>query len=134
MKNRSDNSGLVPSEPDKNQELRSLRFLDCQDGAIEWARPIAECGAAAKRTFGVDDTGTLSIRLITQVMKVMSPLGEHLAAAEGNDAAQLLHGIAPQDAVEGMLAVQMVATHNAAMRCVELASHPDQTIQGIETN
>lgn len=137
MTNRSDKGyegGLAVSDADKGQELRALRFRDC-DGAIEWDRPIEQCRDAAKRTFGVDDTGTLATRLITQVAKVMSPLlGERPAAADANDAAQLLEGIAPQDAVEGMLAVQMVATHNVAMRCLEAASLPNQTIQGIEAN
>ena len=45
-------------------------------------------------------------------------------------ALQALRGIAPRDPVEGMLAAQMVATHDAAMECHRRASHPGQTPAG----
>lgn len=38
--------------------------------------------------------------------------------------------IKPADEVEGMLGVQMVATHNAAMECFRRAMIPDQTLEG----
>ena len=95
---RCDNGGPVVSDADESQELRGLHFLDCDDGTIEWGRPIEQCGAAAKRTLGVDDTGTLATRLISQVAKVMSPQpGERRSAGEANDAAQLLEGITTGD-------------------------------------
>jgi hypothetical protein len=45
-------------------------------------------------------------------------------------AMQALRGIAPRDPVEGMLAAQMVATHDAAMQCYRRASAADQTFAG----
>ncbi|MBL0338856.1 MAG: hypothetical protein IPP67_06765 [Rhodospirillaceae bacterium] len=41
-------------------------------------------------------------------------------------------GIKPQDEIEGMLAAQMVATHNAAMECFRRSMMAEQTTQGIE--
>lgn len=41
-----------------------------------------------------------------------------------------LRGIAPQDELEGMLAAQMVATHNAAMECFRRAMLSEQTFEG----
>ena len=35
-----------------------------------------------------------------------------------NGALAAMHGIAPRDEIEGMLAAQMVAVHSAAMRCL----------------
>jgi len=41
-----------------------------------------------------------------------------------------LIGIKPRDELEGMLAAQMVATHNAAMECFRRAMIPEQTFEG----
>ena len=45
-------------------------------------------------------------------------------------AAGALISIAPKDAIEGMLATQMVATHTAAMECYRRAMMPSQTFEG----
>jgi hypothetical protein len=43
-----------------------------------------------------------------------------------------LKEIAPQDGMEGMLAVQMVATHEAAMECFRRAMLSDQSLKGYD--
>jgi hypothetical protein len=43
-----------------------------------------------------------------------------------------MKGLAPHDELEGMLAAQMVATHNAAMDCFRRAMIPGQTLEGRE--
>jgi hypothetical protein len=43
----------------------------------------------------------------------------------------LLHGIEPKDSVEGMLAVQMVGTHNLAMNFLELSQDYRQPIKEL---
>jgi hypothetical protein len=40
-----------------------------------------------------------------------------------------MRGIAPKDELEGMLAAQMVATHNAAMECYRRAMIPEQSLE-----
>lgn len=47
---------------------------------------------------------------------------------------QGLMGIAPRNELEGMLAGQMVACHNAAMECYRRATHPEQTFEGRKEN
>ena len=47
-------------------------------------------------------------------------------------AAGALQGMAPSSEIEGMLAAQMIATHNAAMDCYRRAMIPDQTLAGRE--
>ena len=42
--------------------------------------------------------------------------------------------IAPRDEIEGMLAAQMVATHNASMECLRRAMLPDQPLPGYQAN
>jgi hypothetical protein len=51
-----------------------------------------------------------------------------------NRAAALLAGIKPRDELESMLAVQMIAVHNAAMHTAKLAILTDQTFEGKRTN
>jgi hypothetical protein len=44
----------------------------------------------------------------------------------------LLEEINPRDGLEGMLAVQMVATHNTALECFKRAVHGEQTPEALE--
>src|SRR3954451_5338984 len=44
----------------------------------------------------------------------------------------MVKGIGPRDVVEGMLAAQMVATHEAAMECLRRAALAEQTFAGRE--
>jgi hypothetical protein len=45
-----------------------------------------------------------------------------------------LHGIKPRDELEGMMAAQMLAAHNAAMECFRRAMLPEQTVEGRQDN
>ena len=45
-----------------------------------------------------------------------------------------LQGIKPRDEIEGMLGVQMVATHSAAMECLRRAMLNEQTYEGRDQN
>ena len=61
-----------------------------------------------------------------------------LSEADQDEAAKAamaaMAGVAPTDEVEGMLAAQMVSTHNAAMECLRRAMLPDQTFEGRDVN
>ena len=82
-------------------------------------------------------TGTeepyLQQQLINQVCDAIwlpENLGEKERAIRVNSAISMLQSIKPADGVEGMLATQMVATHNAAMECLFRAMIPEISIQG----
>lgn len=45
-----------------------------------------------------------------------------------------MSGVHPKDEVEGMLAAQMVAAHNAAMECYRRAMLPNQSFEGRQQN
>jgi hypothetical protein len=45
-----------------------------------------------------------------------------------------LDGIHPRDELEGMIAAQMIASHNAAMECYRRAMLPDQNFEGRREN
>ena len=49
-------------------------------------------------------------------------------------ALSLLAGISPNDEFEGMLAAQIVASHNAAMECYRRAMIAEQTLEGRKEN
>jgi hypothetical protein len=46
----------------------------------------------------------------------------------------VLMGIAPKDELEGMMAAQLIASHNAAMECYRRAMLGDQTFEGRREN
>jgi predicted ATPase len=83
-------------------------------------------------------TGThheeIAIRILDQVaMSLVRPKpkdpDQSLMQAIGTIA-----GLAPQNATEAMLATQMIATHEAAMHFMMLATLDDQTFQGRDAN
>ncbi len=83
------------------------------------------------------DNPNLRRRLIDQVCETLwipEGLGEDEKLARIGSAISLLQGIKPADEIEGMLAVQMVATHNAAMECLRRAMIGGQSFEGRDQN
>jgi len=78
--------------------------------------------------------------LLDQVVKtfggsVSSEGFNHSRMAEfANYAMALLNGIQPQDEIEGMLAIQMIAVHNMVMETMRGAMITGQTFEGRESN
>ena len=84
-------------------------------------------------------TGTeskeLNRHLVTQVWASLSCPADMTRSTQleaGKAALAALEGIGPQDELEGQLAAQMVATHNAAMECLRRAMLPEQTTAGLD--
>lgn len=79
-------------------------------------------------TTGIHDLGTGTF-LINQA---------HMAQPEDTstwaNTSRLMHEIAPQDGLEGMLAAQMVAVHNMAMTCARRGMATDQRIEMVDRN
>ena len=55
-------------------------------------------------------------------------------ARQYNAAIAGLIGIAPQDEIEGMIAAQLIAAHNATMECYRRAMIGEQTLEGRRDN
>jgi hypothetical protein len=118
-----------------HHEPQGFRVRDRDDGGFDQLTPPEEAAAAVKRMFGVSDTGSLGTRFLSQAVGVMKPLhGGTAQACDVNDAAELLECVAAQDTVEGMLAIQMLAAHSAAVRCLQAAMSDKQTFHGKEAN
>jgi len=85
-----------------------------------------------KEVSGTEDA-ELQSRLLSQAVSAVPDfVGRELKSYDC--AAAALHGIGPNDELEGMLAVQMVAAHTMAMECLKRAALPDQIDLGVEVN
>lgn len=92
--------------------------------------------SALKEATGTADPG-LQMRLIEQLRDTLwlhSTLSPDRRSDFIQSAFAALSGIKPADEIEGMLAVQMVATHNAAIDCLRRAMIEEQTFEGRNQN
>ena len=84
-----------------------------------------------------EDLHNYLLNQVVQTFKgcVSSEGFDHTKVAEfTNNAMALLNGIQPQDEIEGMLAVQMIAVHNMVMETMKRAMITGQPPQWIESN
>lgn len=97
------------------------------------AAKIAAARKAVKAATG-SDVEPLQDRLVTQALAgVWLPEGKNKDDAFMATLAAL-QAIAPTDGLEGMLAAQMVTTHEAAMECLRRAMISGQTFEGRDSN
>ena len=59
---------------------------------------------------------------------------EHFQERQRSAIGAALVGMAPRDEMEGMIAAQLIAAHNAAMECYRRAMIPEQTFEGRREN
>ena len=106
------------------RRLRAPRFTADDDGRLVLAKENLEAHIELSETTGLP-AGPGSAHFVQQVASCLThQLGNPVEAA--NRAAALMRAIEPQDAVEGMVAAQLVATHTASMEMLSRALHPDQ--------
>lgn len=107
--------------------------------AVQKGKAAAEPSSIELRLYAKEvsaATGTdkpaLQLHLVRQAMNLLT-CGKN--SAQPDQAVQIaldaLSGINPRDELEGMLAVQMVAVHDAAMDCLRLARR--RSADGLET-
>jgi len=101
------------------------------------SKEISEAGKKAfadllKRTFGTEEEA-LQDRFLRQAASAVSDFaGREMKSFDYVAAA--VRGTGPKDALEGMLAVQMVAVHTLAMECMARAASREQLDLGVEVN
>ncbi len=122
---------LVNESRDPPRLTRLPKFKKRNNGqeAIPDARDVQLWTARLKQALGIDDTDLMA-HLVQQVANVIFKENEATAC---NHALAAIHGIGPRDTLEGLLAVQMVATHNAAMEMLRRAMVLNQTFEGSNT-
>lgn len=72
-------------------------------------------------------------KLLNQVVNA-SPSAGLETVDHSNAVAATMAGLTPQNELEGLLAAQMTACHNAAMECLRRACVKDQTFEGRKMN
>jgi hypothetical protein len=75
-----------------------------------------------------DFNGLLSLQVLESTYLEADP---KVSEVQIRAVAAALAGIKPADELEAMLGVQMIACHDAAMRCFKLAKLPDRTFEGL---
>lgn len=118
--------------PDRTPKPRATRQPPDKDGKakreIPKERILAATGAKSQ---------TVSLALLNRALNALW-IHDHSDKEEVNKAMELailtLAELKPRDAAEGMLAAQMVASHEAAMECMRRAMLPNQTFHGREQN
>ncbi len=88
-----------------------------------------------QRTSGsiVESLSLVRLREVALSFAATSPNEEDQKKAIGN-AIAALQGLAPSDELEGMLAAQMIATHNTAMECLRRANGDGLSFEAREQN
>jgi hypothetical protein len=87
------------------------------------------------KQFGGSVSDDFNIVLATQVVNTLWLDADRETRDRQFQAAfAVLVGIRPADEIEGMLAAQMVATHNAAMECFRRSMIREQTFEGRSEN
>jgi hypothetical protein len=121
----------------RNQKLRSQEVTKTK--GKKTSSPISvpvECGQTMAEATGTNDP-KLAHELVAQVYEALwmpAALSDSERLKRIQVAIAALRGIKPQDGTEGMLATQMVATHNAAMECLRRAMIANQTFEGRDSN
>lgn len=85
-----------------------------------------------QQTFGTTDADLMP-KLAVQ-LSLASPASLLGNEVDCNSSLAALHGIAPRDALEGMLAVQMVTVHNHSLEFLEKALKPGQPDEIVTAN
>ncbi|WBQ11329.1 hypothetical protein L2D01_05975 [Hyphomonadaceae bacterium ML37] len=79
------------------------------------------------------DLGAVQTRVINDVIATLwmpKDLSPEDRAARANAALLIFARLAPRDEAEAMLAIQMIAAHNAATECYRRSMIPNQTFEG----
>lgn len=112
-----DEKSALPSQADKEQESK----------ASPSTRRLPFLGTNNKR---LQSNMLMQLSLgIGTVPNASKDKSEHFELLQA-----LINSFAPRDAVEGMITVQIVTTHQAAMECMRRAQLPDQPLAAREMN
>jgi hypothetical protein len=109
-------SKKVPNKP----ELEDKKDGDVRQGRVD------------HQTFGIEDKNSI-YALLGQIIEVTPDFNKDDGRAVLG-ALATVRSIAPRDALEGLLTVQMIGVHNLAMKCLGRASLEGQTLDEVDAN
>jgi hypothetical protein len=108
-----------------------FKIKKLETGEIANANAFPELDAQMLRTFGTADR-QCALTLLMQLAAAHpdTTSDKNTTTEVINNLTPLVHGIAPQDELEGMLAVQSVAIHNLSMEVARKAAN-EKTTEGL---
>lgn len=108
-------------------------FTTNPDGKVVF--DVKAGNVAEFRRVTAEGTGAKNVRVVNQLIDQVACTQTN-ATDNGSEALNvtvaLLHELAPQNALEGMLVSQMIGIHNLAMSMMARASSSGQTAEGVE--
>jgi hypothetical protein len=117
----------LPTKPPYAGRAKPVKVVE-GDGELSWNGGQE----SLQQTFGTGDSDLMP-KLLVQV-DAASPDSLLGTGIDRNSSLAALHGIAPRDALEGMLAVQMVAVHNHSIEFLQKALKPGQPDEVVTAN
>ena len=133
-KKRDVAKGRRTKSPSTKKKFRPIKFKDSAIGLTFQGEPKeVDIKETAVRICGVNDKDVF-LKALEEVSNTMFMSTGGYSADKVNCCVELLSQIDPRDGVEGMLAAQMVGTHNLAMTFLQQAAHADQKNLGITEN
>ena len=119
-----------PVEADRRLEIKPPKVKALKRGTAESDVDQYLARAGLMRALGTGDPD-LTIHLLAQVVGI-SPHGK-THEDKLNPALAVLHGINPQNELEGLIAIQMLGAHNLAMEFMRRATLDGQTVGAIDS-
>ncbi len=129
---------------EERRKSRPLRFENLESQGNNPTVAIQDMDHPMVPVKLMEATGTPEHKLQTFLLSQVVQSFKGFASVEGaneentaelcDQAMALMHGIKPRDAIEGMLAAQMVAVHNAAMDSASRAAVSGRTLEGRQAN
>lgn len=118
-------------ETDMSQERQTRVVLDPAD--LPDAPHLLPSARLFGEAFDISKNKMIEARLDELVNLLCIPKDADQAQknAQIMRAVELYEGLAPTDAAEGMLAMQMVGTHLAALKCLRIFAKPEHTIDSL---
>jgi hypothetical protein len=111
----------------KSQSKQVARTADKSRPALQPSNPVGTGGSRSQ---------DWNMVLATQIVDALWAKNSDAKTYDQQLCAAIagLAGIAPKDEIEGMIAAQMLAAHNAAMECYRRAMISEQTFEGRREN
>jgi hypothetical protein len=119
-----------PSVPAPRVRVTKMEAGQAIEPALDETEDLDDFRVAFLRLFGTQDE-VVAEALFSQLLNCLhTEPGKPVDHATANLALAFVHGLAPHDLTEGMLACQMVVAHVASMDTARRALHVEQTAGG----
>ena len=125
VKFREMGKGIPPRVKMTIREGKEIIVTEGDDSPLSWAKMMEATGT-------VDEC--LISGLLNQVSGTFLRNDQSATVENMNSALAILYGAKPKDELEGMLVVQMIGTHNAALEMLRRAMWERQTPEGVNEN